>query len=209
MAEDDMNSPHDTDYKKRVIKVIPYTNEWRDQFEGIRNVLVERLDSLILGVEHVGSTSVPGLAAKPILDIDVIISDRDKLDIVMEALSQLGYDHKGDLGIAGREAFSRRDNKVPWDGTGRIWNVHHHLYVCAKNSSELIQHIAFRDYLKHNPEDAREYADVKMRAAENYPHDIEGYMAEKAECIERILEKAKNLEVDIALQLEELDKRKS
>ena len=59
MAEDDMNSPHDTDYKKRVIKVIPYTNEWRDQFEGIRNVLVERLDSLILGVEHVGSTSVP------------------------------------------------------------------------------------------------------------------------------------------------------
>jgi len=197
MAEEQVNTPNKTQPVKRVIEVVPYNHEWKIQFEQIRDVLAKHLGSLVLGIEHVGSTSVPGLASKPILDIDIFISSRDELQNVINALSQLGYDHKGDLGIAGREAFSRRDKMVPYDGSNREWEVHHHLYVCARDSKELISHIAFRNYLRQNPEEVLEYSNVKKRAAKFYPHDIEGYMAYKAECIELILSKTKGLEREV------------
>ncbi|MBT3233735.1 MAG: GrpB family protein [Calditrichaeota bacterium] len=194
--------------RKRVVLVVPYDEEWQVQFEQIRDLLATYLGSLILSIEHVGSTSVPGLAAKPILDIDVIIRSRDDLDETINELSKLGYDHKGDLGIVGREAFSRRDEKVPWDGTGYVWQTLHHLYVCAQTSGELVRHLIFRDYLREHPLDVSEYAEVKITAASNHRQDIEGYMAEKAECIEKILCKAKVVENEVVQYLDSLGKGK-
>lgn len=190
--------------RNRLIQVVPYKNEWGKQFEEIRDVLAMHLSSIILCIEHVGSTSVPGLAAKPILDIDIVISKHDNLDMVVRVLSQIGYYHQGDLGIVGRETFARKDNKVPWGNSDRNW-PQHHLYVCDKNCRQLISHIAFRNYLRQNPEDAKEYSNVKMRAAKNHPHDIGGYMEEKAECVEQIIRKARILEEEIAQQLDVLD----
>ena len=88
-----------------MITVLPYDPAWKQAFEDIRAELSEALGGLCTGIEHVGSTAVPGLSAKPTIDIDVMISDRSQLDVVIKALGLIGYIHEGDLGITGREAF--------------------------------------------------------------------------------------------------------
>ena len=126
---------------------------------------------------HVGSTSVEGLSAKPCIDIDVVIEDASALDAVILGLANIGYIHEGDLGIAGREAFKYSD---------KPHLMTHHLYVCAKDSAELYRHVTFRDFLRSEPEAARRYGEVKKRAAELFPNDIDKYIEYKSSCIEEI-----------------------
>ena len=89
----------------RNIIVLPYDEQWKKDFAAIKAELQEVLDGLALRIEHVGSTSVPGLSAKPIIDIDVVIRDESMLEAVIAALGRIGYRHEGNYGIAGREAF--------------------------------------------------------------------------------------------------------
>ena len=161
---------------RRVI-VLPYTEKWKSDFEAIKNELKPALEDLIVGIEHVGSTSVEGLSAKPCIDIDVVIRDDSVLEAVIAALASIGYTHEGDLGIRGREAF-RYENK-PHLQT-------HHLYVCPRDSAELNRHLTFRDYLRTHPEAAARYGAVKEEAARLYPYDIDSYMAHKSPCIEML-----------------------
>lgn len=163
--------------KTKKIQVLPYDPQWKENFEAIRRELVPVLGDLALRIEHVGSTSVEGLAAKPIIDIDVVISDHTPLESVVAALSTIGYQHEGDLGIPQREAFR-------YDGKHHLQA--HHLYVCPESSPELRRHITFRDYLRSHPEAAAEYGRVKMEAAKLHPEDIESYIAHKSGCISRL-----------------------
>jgi len=161
---------------KRVV-VEKYDPAWGRDFEKIRNELCGALDGLFVSIEHVGSTSVPGLSAKPVIDIDVVIEDYGVFPQVVEALGCIGYEHEGDLGIAGREAFRY---------SGKEHLKTHHLYVCPRDSAELRRHVAFRDYLRAHPEAAEEYGRVKTEGAAMYPDDIDGYIAHKTPIIERI-----------------------
>lgn len=124
-----------------------------------------------------GSTSVAGLAAKPIIDIDVVIRDSTPLKTVVAALAKAGYVHEGDLGIPQREAFC-------YDEKAHLQK--HHLYVCPESSRELRRHGAFRDYLRSHPEAAAEYGAVKLEAAALYPEDIDRYMRYKGAVIEKL-----------------------
>ena len=161
----------------RKIVVEPYREAWEQNFGDIEAEIRAALGELALRIEHVGSTAVPGMSAKPIIDIDVVIRDRSVLDRVISALAAIGYEHEGDLGIAGRDAFR-------YDGKEHLQK--HHLYVCAEDSPELKRHIAFRDYLRTCPEAAREYSQIKEEAAALYPFDIEGYIRHKAPFIEKV-----------------------
>lgn len=134
----------------------------------------------MLRVEHIGSTSVPGLAAKPIIDLDVVIADDADLEFVIEKLAAAGYIHEGDLGIPGREAFRYK---------GKTHLMQHHLYVCRESSRELYRHIAFRNFLRSHPEAVREYSSVKLEAAALYPDNIEKYMESKAHYVECLYRK--------------------
>ena len=89
--------------------VLPYDKAWPSAFENIRLELKAVLGDLIIGIEHVGSTSVEGLSAKPCIDIDVIIRDYSSFDAVVQKLATIGYIHEGDLGIKDREAFTYTD----------------------------------------------------------------------------------------------------
>lgn len=162
--------------KKRVI-VVPYDKNWAKDFIDIKNEIQDALGELALSIEHVGSTSVEGLFAKPIIDIDVIIKDRSKLDDVIDALKNIGYRHEGDQGIPGREAFK-------YDGKEHLRK--HHLYVCAEDSAELRKHISFRDYLRAHPEAVKEYSRIKEEGAALYPEDIDSYIEHKGPFIEGI-----------------------
>lgn len=161
---------------KNVI-VLPYDKAWKAAFEEIKKEIVCAIGDLIIGIEHVGSTSVEGMSAKPCIDIDVVIEDYSKFDAVVRGLAEIGYIHEGDLGIKDREAFAYRDK--PHLQT-------HHLYVCPKDSAELHRHVTFRDFLKSHADAVEQYSAVKKTAARLYPNDIDGYIAYKSSCIEEL-----------------------
>ena len=148
--------------------VLPYDPNWKLAFEAIKQELEAAIGHLIVGVEHVGSTSVEGLSAKPCIDLDVVIRDYTVFDAVVEGLASIGYVHEGDLGIRDREAFCYFDKP-------HLQN--HHLYVCPLQSAELHRHITFRQYLRTHPEAVKQYGAVKETAARLFPHDIDGYIA--------------------------------
>ena len=159
------------------VVVLPYDAAWKDAFEKIKKELEDAIGELIIGIEHVGSTSVEGLSAKPCIDIDVIIKDYSVFDDVVKALGDIGYIHEGDLGIKDREAF-KYSNKEHL--------MQHHLYVCPQYSEELHRHITFRNFLRENPDAVKKYGDVKTKAAELFFDDIDKYIACKSPCIEEM-----------------------
>ena len=166
--------------KKQVV-VLPYDEKWKEDFAAIRDELDTVLGDLAMSIEHVGSTSVEGLPAKPIIDIDIVIRDRSVLPDVITALGKLGYSHEGDLGIPGREAFK-------YEGKEHLRK--HHLYVCAEDSAELKRHLGFRDYLRTHPGAVAEYGRIKEEGARLYPWDIDKYIEHKSPFIENIYRQA-------------------
>jgi len=159
------------------VVVLPYDETWKKGFLKIEAELKDALQGLALRIEHVGSTSVEGLSAKPIIDIDIVIKDYSVFEGVVLALDKIGYRHEGNLGIVGREAFK-------YDGKEHLQK--HHLYVCTEDSEELKRHIAFRDYLRSHPEAVKEYGQVKEEGARRYPYDIDKYIEYKSPVIEKI-----------------------
>ena len=159
------------------VVVLPYDERWLCDFEEIKNELEKALGDLIVGIEHVGSTSVKGLSAKPCIDIDIIIKDYSVFERVAYELGKIGYIHEGDLGIKHREAFKYTDKH-------HLKN--HHLYVCPSYSAELHRHITFRDFLRKDPDAVRKYSAVKEEAARLFPNDIDKYIEYKSPCIKEL-----------------------
>ena len=162
--------------RTKSVMIEKWNPKWKDEFEKIVASLGKDIIYNSIKIEHVGSTSVEGLSAKPIIDLDIVI-ENDKFEIIKRLLNDKGYKHEGNLGIEGREAFSY---------SGKEELMTHHLYVCPKDSKELFKHITFRDFLKNNPALASEYSKVKEQAAVLYPDDIDKYMEFKSEIIEKI-----------------------
>ena len=160
----------------RNIVVLPYDEKWQQAFLDIKPELAAALGPLALSIEHVGSTSVPGLAAKPIIDIDVVVR-KTNLEPAIKALATIGYEHEGNGGIEGREMFKY---------SGKEHLMDHHLYVCPEDSRELKRHVLFRDYLLSHPDAVQAYSQIKKEAAELYPHDIDSYINHKGTVIEKI-----------------------
>jgi len=153
-----------------------YNPDWVDHFKAIKASIEPSLLGLAIAIEHVGSTSVPGLAAKPIIDIDVVIADSSGLDSVIEKLATLGYEHRGNLGIEDREAFKKQQ---------AIYR--HNLYVCPEHSISLRNHLCLRDSLRKDAALKAEYTELKYRLAEKFPESIEDYIQGKTEFILRVL----------------------
>ena len=156
--------------EKRILVVVPYDPEWARGFEMIRDFLMSALSGISCAIEHVGSTSVPGLWAKPILDIDCVIPSMADLPEVVRRLNPLGYRHKGDLGIPTRESFAYE---------GAMGFLAQHFYVCPADSPELERHLALRDYLRAHTDARDEYSRIKREGAQLYPHDIDAYIDHK------------------------------
>ena len=159
------------------ITVLPYDPQWPADFQAICQELTPALGDLVLVIEHVGSTAVPGLASKPIIDIDIVIRDAAALPDIIARLARIGYLHEGNLGVPDREAFCYE---------GKLHLREHHIYVCPQNTAELHRHLTFRDYLRNHPEAAAQYGRIKQEAAALHPKDIDSYIAHKSGCIEAL-----------------------
>jgi GrpB-like predicted nucleotidyltransferase (UPF0157 family) len=164
----------------RTITVEPYNPKWVEEFERIKSEILPLISDCIISFEHVGSTSVVGMHAKPVIDIDIII-DEGMLPVIIEKLAAIGYDHRGDLGIKGREAFGYKDED-------KANLMKHHLYVCCKDNAELRQHLALRDHLRKDPEYCEKYSNIKIEMVKRYPHDIDSYIKGKEPVIMEIYE---------------------
>ncbi|UNO50799.1 GrpB family protein [Alicyclobacillus acidoterrestris] len=162
------------------VELHDYTPTWRSRFEREQKVLAEALGDVALDIQHVGSTSVPGLCAKPIIDIIVGVRSLKQFSVCdIRTLEQLGYVFRGDAGIAGRLFFRKG---VP--------RAQFHLSVVAKDGEQWTKHVLFRDYLRHHESDAKAYASLKMTLASQYSHDRTTYTSRKGPLIAAILRKA-------------------
>lgn len=157
--------------------VVAYTPEWSRQFDSIKGVL-ERSVRRFERIEHVGSTSIPGMWAKPIIDIDIEIGSADDLEGVKKDLETIGYEYHGDQGVQDREVFKRRGGEKD-----RILDsIRHHLYVSTSLSAEYARHILFRDYLRRHAAYVDKYNAIKMELLNKYGEDNrEKYVQKKEE----------------------------
>jgi GrpB-like predicted nucleotidyltransferase (UPF0157 family) len=161
------------------IIVLEYDPNWPGLFQSLRKRIADALGDIAAAIEHVGSTAVPDLVAKPIIDIDVLLASETMLPVAIERLASLGYAHRGDLGIPEREAFRAPAN-----------DSEHHLYVCPPCSAEFRRHVAFRDYLRAHPKDAKIYGDLKIALAERFREDRPAYNTAKGEFVTGLTSRA-------------------
>lgn len=161
------------------IIVVPYDQNLPAEFEKIKSELSAALGSSVIAIEHIGSTAVPGLHAKPVIDIDIVI-EKGMFSAVRLRLGDIGYTHAGNLGVKGREAFRY---------AGKQHLMEHHLYVCDKDAGELKRHLALRDFLRNNDGYRGQYGRIKIEMAKKYPHDIDGYLCGKQPLIMEIYKK--------------------
>lgn len=152
---------------KRQVTVIPYDPRWAAWFERSASEVKAALGDNLLAIHHIGSTSIPGIYAKPIIDMLAVARDLRGIDECVERMQRIGYEPMGEFGISGRRYF-RRDNSA---GV-RTEQVH----VFAAQSPHVLRHLAFRDFLRARPELAHEYSELKHHLALAHPFDIVAYM---------------------------------
>jgi len=167
------------DASTRPVVVVEYDEAWPRLFENLRAHVWPAVGDVALAVEHVGSTSVPGLCAKPIIDMTVIVAARHLVPQAIERLGLIGYRHRGNLGIDDREAF-----EWPQD------LARHHLYVCPAGTTSLRNQLTLRDYLRAHPDVAVEYGALKKALARQFPREIDSYVAGKTDFIVSMLRRA-------------------
>ncbi len=153
-----------------------YDPVWPGAFSELAARIRAALGSLVLTIEHIGSTAVPGLAAKPIIDLDTVLASRVDLPEAIRLLACIGYVHTGDLGIAGREAFLSPPEPP-----------RHHLYVLAAGANELRRHLAFRDALRVDDDLRDQYSALKRSLAKAYGNDRSAYTQAKSAFITAII----------------------
>ncbi len=161
----------------RKIEVVPYNPEWTSLFAQEATRLRDLFADNLIAIHHIGSTAVPGMPAKPIVDILIEVKDIDRMDVLQHEMEQLGYLPKGEFGIPGRRFFINGDE------------IHrtHHIHVFGNGHPRIADHLAFRDFLIAHPNEASTYAQLKQNLAKEFPDDIEGYMSGKHGFIKDII----------------------
>jgi GrpB-like predicted nucleotidyltransferase (UPF0157 family) len=152
----------------RQIVVVPYKDSWPKEFESEKDLIQRSVSCENMKIHHIGSTSVVGLSAKPIIDILVEVDNISELDGHNEEFETIGYECKGEFGIEGRRYFQKGgDNRT------------HQIHAFVAGSMGAIRHLAFRDYLIAHKEIADKYADIKYIAAKNCQNNIDLYCKSK------------------------------
>lgn len=160
------------------ISIVDYDEEWPLRYENLAAKLRAVLGNIVLRIEHVGSTAVRGLAAKPVVDLDVVVGSPNDLETAILKLAQFGYVHEGDLGVQGREAFRAPTGETP-----------HHLYVLVEGSAELERHLTFRDALRADPVLRDQYSSLKRSLAAEHAEDRAAYTDAKTAFVRAVLKR--------------------
>jgi len=159
------------------VEVVPHNPQWRDAFAAEAKQIGAALGENVVAIHHIGSTAIPGIYAKPVVDLLIVVRVITEVDGRSSAMESLGYEVLGEYGISGRRYF-RRDNR---EGI-RTHNVH----AFETGSHEVERHLAFRDYMIAHPADAQRYSELKRKLAGEHPQSFDGYMDGKDDFIKEI-----------------------
>lgn len=163
----------------RKIEVTPYNKQWAWMYEEEANKLRLIFGEQLVAIHHIGSTPVPELDAKPVIDIMPVVNDIKLVDEHNHFMQEIGYESKGENGITGRRFFQKGgDNRT------------HHVHIFQVGSIEIERHLAFRDYLREHPKAVQEYGRLKQQLAQQFPYDIESYINGKNHLVLKIERKA-------------------
>ncbi len=168
--------------KRDTVRLTSYTNKWERLFEEEKSRLQGVIGRYVLDIQHVGSTSIPGMVAKPIIDIAIAVKNFEEASVCIKPIEQLGYEYKGENGISRRHFFVKGNPTT------------HHIHMNEIGSRDWNDLIIFRNYLTHHEEIAKEYSELKMVLAQRYPTDRQAYQDNKAPFIERVLQLARSEE---------------
>lgn len=162
------------------IIVLDYNTEWALQFEIEKEKISTILKDNCIAIYHIGSTSVPGLVAKPVIDIMVAVKSLEQVDMISEDFSHIGYEYLGEFGIAGRRYLRK-------GGDERTHQIH---IFHMDDWNNIKRHLAFRDYMRTHKNERDEYAKIKKELAQSFPYDIDGYCDGKEEFVCKVEERA-------------------
>ncbi|AUJ23447.1 GrpB family protein [Virgibacillus dokdonensis] len=163
----------------REVVVIPYQSQWQQLFGQEATYIKELFQTELVTIHHIGSTAVPDLAAKPIIDIMPVVKSIEEVGEYIEGMENLGYHALGEYGIEGRRFFIKGEYKRT-----------HHVHMFQQGDQHIKRHIAFRDYLIHHPSTAIEYGNLKLTLAKNYPNQMEKYMSGKNDFVKDVEQRA-------------------
>lgn len=164
------------------IAVVDYDDRWPAWFDQLHDRIWPVVAAHALRIDHVGSTSIPGIAAKPVIDLDIVVADESKVRPTVVALRELGYSWRGDLGVEGRQAFA-------YVGADAL--PAHHLYVVVDGNKAHLDHVLLRDLLREDAEARRRYGDLKRANVELAGGDMDVYVAAKAALVAELLTRAR------------------
>lgn len=159
------------------VEVVPHNPRWREAFEAEAKQVADALGENVVAVHHVGSTAIPDIYAKPVIDLLVEVRDIDEVDGRSPSMESLGYEVMGEYGIRGRRYF-RKDDR---EGIRT-----HHIHAFEAGSAEVVRHLAFRDYMIAHPADAQRYSELKRKLADEHPQSMDGYIDGKDGFIKEI-----------------------
>jgi GrpB-like predicted nucleotidyltransferase (UPF0157 family) len=165
----------------RKVEVLPYYPDWKRQFIRKAANIQQALREQVVRIHHIGSTAIPGISAKPTLDLLPEVLAIEAVDACNPIMEELGYQARGEYGIPGRRYF------VKLEGESHLVHVH----IFQVGDPQIQRHLDFRDYLIAHPEAARQYSELKESLAQRYPVDIDNYVAGKDAFIQEIDCKAK------------------
>lgn len=165
--------------ERGVVRLAPYAPEWQRCFEAEKTRLQAAIGQYVLDIQHVGSTSIPGMIAKPIIDIGIAVTSFEEARVCIQPIELLGYEYRGDLKIPRRHYFVKGDPRT------------YHLHMNEIDSRDWENHVLFRDTLIQHPHLAAEYAVLKADLAQRHPTDRDAYLDGKAPFIERVLRMAR------------------
>lgn len=159
----------------RKVEVAAFKEEWTTLYEIEAEKLKRIFGENITAIYHIGSTSVSGLKAKPIIDMMPVVKDIELVDQLNEKMQELSYEPMGEYGIPGRRYFRKGKEKRT-----------HHIHVFQYGSSDINRHLAFRDYLREYPNVSDRYGALKEKLAKQFPYDIDSYINGKNQFVKEI-----------------------
>jgi GrpB-like predicted nucleotidyltransferase (UPF0157 family) len=163
----------------RKVEVVSYSIEWPARFEEESHRIRSIFGSEIIAIHHIGSTAVPNLSAKPVIDIMPVVKNIERVDDYNHAMINLGYEPRGENGLSGRRYFQKGEDQRT-----------HHVHIYEKDNSDIDRHLVFRDYLRSHPEEAINYGSLKEGLAKEFPYDITSYIEGKEALVLEIEQKA-------------------
>ena len=166
--------------RRGIVELKPYNPKWKEIYREESELISTTIHEYLVDIQHIGSTAIPNIVAKPIIDIAVALDSLENIEKIIKPLKEIDYIYRGEQGIPDRHLFVKGGEEFRT----------HHMHIMHKSHYEWKKHLFFRDYLLNHPEEVKKYSELKLQLEKKFKEDRASYTESKSEFIEIILDKA-------------------